>query len=367
MANILFFYKNDWDTPEAGCSSAHSSFPVANTQERILMKPWRSNYGPGSGWGTFKIDETNRYICFQETGQPQQSAEISTGTFNAATLAAEIELQMEASGTHDFIVWYDEEQNKFRIASNTGTFAVLGSQTTNAIWSTIGFDEVDTEDTLDSYTANEVRIHTAEWLKINSANVTVAGVFVFHHNIQNSGDVKVQFSNDDFITIEYEYSLLKGDGVMVKLLHPSPLQYNDIRIFIQDKSNPAGYVEFGRVWLGDCFEPKHGFSPNFSDKPKDLSRVIVGGGGQAFSLINPHIQNQSYSFGLADPKDKFDEIFNEVGLAKPLVIVEKPLTPISAEYLEPEKHSHYCRLSSWSMKHESGNKFSLKTGRTEEK
>lgn len=129
MKNIRIAYINEWDLNTVDPSSENLSFPGTNTQKRHKTRGWRSNYGSSSGWGKFLIDSTNNSLYFDE-GAGTLTATIPAGVYNADTLSAEIETQMEASGTHSYTVNYNDADNKFEINDDTGTvILVLSIQT----------------------------------------------------------------------------------------------------------------------------------------------------------------------------------------------------------------------------------------------
>lgn len=116
---------------------------------------------------TFTIDTTNNKIDFYEnaTSEETHAAEIASGTYTVAGLAAAVESALEtASATGDnnieYTVSYDNSTEKFTIeekGSNLTAFKLLwreGANVLNSAAATLGFSPVADDEALLSYTGD---------------------------------------------------------------------------------------------------------------------------------------------------------------------------------------------------------------------
>jgi hypothetical protein len=345
MCNIKFGYYNPWDTGTIGYTSQHYNFPAANSQERRLTSPWRSAYEENTGGGNFEITASNQKLYFNEGGGTF-TATITIGTYNATDLGLKIKDQMEAVGAGVYTVTYDFDDLKFTIAIGTGTFELEGTNGTNAIWDTIGYDAVDTG-LAASHEADNIRIHTYEYIQVSlTALANFDGLFIFNHNIQTTGTLKWQFSNNNFASIPLEVTPTRNGNIAVSLL--STVQsYDYIRIYIKDIDNPYGYVQVGRAWLSEMFTPTIGYNSGGSENPIDKSIVTEALSGENMSIQYPHIDRRSYRFDIAEPYSGFKSMYDTVGTSKPLVVVTRENVPDSLSFDNPEQYTLYCRLNSY--------------------
>lgn len=365
MSNIKFGYYNPLDIGTISYTSQHYNFPAANTQERRLTNVWRSAYEENVGGGNFEITAANQRLTFNE-GAGNFTAIISTGIYNATDLAPVIKSKMEAVGAHSYTVEYDFDTLKYTITDDTGTFEIEGTKTANSICNAIGYDAVDTG-LAASHTADYVRIHTHEYIQVTLvALANFDALFIFNHNIQTTGTLKWQFSNNDFASIPLEITPTRSGNIAVSLL--SAVQsYDYIRIYIEDIDNPAGYVQIGRAWLSEMFTPTIGYSPGGTENPQDKSVILEALSGESMSIQYPHIERRTYKFDIAEPYAGFKSMYDEVGTSRPIVIVTRENTPDSLSFDNPEEYTLYCRMSNYAKNNIGGPRWKINISIREEK
>lgn len=355
MSNIQFSYTTFWDNYTVLYSSQHPNFPALNTKKRWKAKGWRSRYGNLSGWGTFVIDATNNKLYFDEGGGTL-TATITIGTYNADTLADEIETQLEAAGAHSYSIIYNDVTNKFELTDDTGTFQLELTNTTNDIWDEIGFTSGADTAFLAEHISEELRIHTEEWISINGDAENVDIVFIPYSNVSATGTIKLQGSNDNFATIVWSVDLDSGSNYRFAKLPSSTVTQDDWRIYIQDKDNADGYIEVGRVWLGVLFKPQIGVNPSLTDKPVDPSTLRFSEGRQAATIQREHYETFRRKFDHLLPADKvtFDLIKESRGTSRELVVLFKSTDNTSLVYAEPETYGYYIYFKKFSYKTKDG-------------
>lgn len=369
--NIRFFYENLWDQYDlTTVSTEHPNFLGSNTQKRWKTKPWFSNFkieddGSRRSRGLFQIDGATDELHFDEGGGALV-ATMTSGNFTPKSLATEIETQINIAGAHSYTVEY-LLTGYYKITDDTGTVNLLLSDTTNAIWDTIGFTTgIDTGLAV-SHTADTVRIHTSEYIRVDFGSaVDIYGVFIFGDNLTSSAVARLIRSDDNWANISYN-GLTSGSKCWA-LFSATPWNHRYQGIQIVDQANPQKHIQIGRVWfVGSYFEPRIGFAPKRGRDPKDPSQISASEGGQVSTIQRTKFQTWPYKFDLADPKASFDAVYDAVGASKALIIQEKPSDPESNLFLTPENNSYYCRLKKWSYDHLAGDKWSLKASVIEER
>jgi hypothetical protein len=366
MSNIQFFKTNQWASGTITYTTQHPSFPATNLQERRLTNVWRSNYEIGGGH--FEITTSNQKLYFDEGGGTL-TATIATGTYDADALAGQIESHMEAAGAHSYTVNFKHGLKKFRITDDTGTFELLGTSSVNAIWDTIGYDASDTGFAA-VHTADNIRIHTHEYVQSTlSAAVNFTGIWVYNYNVQTTGIMKLQFSNDSFVTTPLEVSLARNGLIVAAYLSSTVQSYDDMRLYIEDNDNPDGYVQAGLCFVGEGYQPQNGFKPKFSERPIDNSIINEAISGEVSSIQYPHIEARNYKFDPMNPFDDFQAVFDAVGYSKPMIVLTRELIVSSNTFSNPELYTLYCRIKKggWNKQHAGGKAYGLSLSLIEEK
>jgi len=354
MASLKFFYDNLWNNETLSASSEHSNFPAANTQHRDFNKPWRSNYGAGSGWGAFTIiASTNDRLDFIDSHSVTLVASLTPGAYDADTLAAHIKTQMDAVSADTWTVEYLEtgaNANKFKITSDNdggaGSVSLLWNTGVNAARSvddTLGFTaEGDSAGAL-TYTADDIRIHTTEYVIFTRATtISIYGAIIRGHNFQAGATVKLVGSNDNFTTWHFSDTFTIQDDILI-LEYDTVKTYQDWGIYINDIDNPDGYVEMGVVFLGAHFQPAKHFAYNRIITQDDPSLVKESENGQVASIQRSHFQAWQYRFQGTNQKANFNAMFDDRGFSKSLFICENPDTPLTTTF--------YVMFRNWSWEH----------------
>lgn len=379
-SNIRFYYDNEWDKYTVTSSTEHPNWPGSNSQQRWPSRSWRSRYGTNSGWGRFVVDATNNKLYYDEGGG-QITITITPGVYNADTLAQEIENQLNASGVSGsciYYAYYDDDDMDFVISTEPScSFKLICTNTTNAIWDTIGFD-TSADTGFDSiHGADYIRIHTEEWIKIDAGagnTISWCAFFVVYSNVQATATLRIELSNDDFSNIPFALGLTKSTLKNQYTNIFSAIQtYRYARIYIVDVDNPNGYIEIGRAWGGCPFQPRIGFSPKYARGTKDPSLLNESEGGQISTIQKTQYDTRDYNFDLvtgetADTTADFEAMFADRGESKELVIVEMPTSSSSNEFITPENFTYYCHFAKFDFyKHLGGLAYKLKIRIQEER
>ena len=334
-------------------STQHLSFPASNVQHRWFVKPWRSRYGEGSGWGRFVVTAANRVISFNEGGGTL-TANITTGVYDADSLCAEIKTRMDAAGALTYTVAHQEITpdgitfTEHFVISASGAFVLVLSVTVNSAFPMLGWVAVVDTASLASHIAPGNRIHTSEEVRYDigaASNIYFAAVK--NHNLQSTATPQIIFWSDEFITEAEIENMTWNEDFMVVPLNQF---YQYVGFRVADIDNPDLYIEIGRLWIGEWFKPRIGFSMERERVPNDPSVIAESENGQASSIQRTKFDTWNYTFEGVDPTDKdtFDAIFAEVGTSKPIMICEDP------DAADLTVNTKYVTITSWEWKHIAG-------------
>jgi len=331
MTNATFLFSNLWDQGTLTYSSQASNFPAINTRKRWATEAWRSRYGSGSGWGNFVVTAgVNDDIDFEEAVATPLLATLDPGTYTADTLATEIKTQLEITGAETYTVTYDANDLKFTITSagvGGGTILNLnwlsGPNTATSAKGLLGFTANDTG--TDEYTSDVVVIHSEEWLK-NDFGVAkdIQAFAVKNHNLQSGAIAKIQGTTSDTWgspTVDVTLAITAD----IVIYHWSAVQsYRWWRYKVNDTSNPDGYTEAGRIFLGDRFSPEGNFKRDYSMSLSDPSQIMLSDGGQITSNQKTKFKTLKYVFEYTSASDRatFEEMFDSRGYAKDMFFTQ---------------------------------------------
>lgn len=343
-------------------SSAQAAFPVSNLYNaQRRSKVWRSN-------GHWEITEANQTIVFRETaGGPDLTATVAVADYSSTTaFCTAVKAALEATGASTYTVSADAMTQKITIASNGGG----GDGVLTLRWTAVasagfaaatGFaNDIDDTGAL-SYTADELKIHTDEWIKWDfgiSTNPT-AFVLIGPRNspikISPNAVIRLQGNETDaWSSPSFNVVLPYDDEVIARFngegLFDEALRYGRLQVI--DPSNSNGYVEIGSLFFGIYFEPERGAAVfPLSGQPIDRSTTTFSEGGQTFA----DRRQKTEQFQLAwqhltfAEKDELDAVFDLFGTSDPLFAVLDPDLAFSSR---ASKYIRYVKFESspqWSL------------------
>lgn len=237
-------------------SSQNANFPSSNLKNPFRSVRWRSK-------GNFIIDATNNKINFKEASLGSElTATLTSSTYTALTLAAEIKTQMEAVSVDTFTVTFSTATGLWSITSSGTFFSLLNSTGTNASTSVfklaLGYPNTDKTASL-TYTGSLIAIHTEEsvvfdirtaqdimnvcvmWPKEDGIKLSEDAVITLQANATN---VWTSPAVSQVLTIDNDY-------IVASHFFATAQSYRYWRLKIVDPQNPYLYIELGHVWIGE--------------------------------------------------------------------------------------------------------------------
>lgn len=324
MTNASFLWNNMFDIGTLTASSAHPNFPAANTRRRWASETWRSRYGDNTEWGNFAIvTGSNDKIDFEETIANELTATLAAGTYGADELCTQIKTQLDAAGASTYTVTYSDATNKFTLASNRagggGTFKILwltGTNTATSAGPTIGFDITADDADAASHTADDLRIHSEEWLKVDAASAIDVQAFLFKkHNLSTSATAKIQGHTADAWTAPDVDVTLSLTSDITIYFWSSVQSKRWWRYYINDVENSDLYVETGRIFLGEYSSPDINMHKNYGKRYNDPSEIIISDGGQISTNKKTKYTTMSLVFEYTSAADlaAFESMWDSIG------------------------------------------------------
>lgn len=135
-------------------SSAVAAFPFSNSQNKARSKVWKPN-------GSFTVDSaTNKLYVYDGTSELDITLDQAVYSDGDA-LAAHLQTKLNAASTETFTVTYSSSSYLFTFASTSSDTIYRLTNTTNAIWDTIGFLTV-AEVSGASVLTDDARVHGSE-------------------------------------------------------------------------------------------------------------------------------------------------------------------------------------------------------------
>lgn len=263
-------------------SSENPSYPVSNIQDPFRNKVWRSN-------GAFEIDVNNNILIFNDG--IEKTLNITGGLYNSpSAFATQLQTDLNALSS-GFTVSYSTVSLKFTI-TRSSTFSLLWSDPRTTCTDTLGYNNVD-DTGLMTYEGHELRVcWPAEWITFDLGIVDNPKAILIIDSQET--DIKIQsatntllqgaisnaWNTPENISISYHHQLM-GSIDMAGLFSDGK-RY--VRLYIPDYNNPYGYIQLGKIYIGDVYEIEGSdIQREFPETYIDLSNVERAISGELYA------------------------------------------------------------------------------------
>lgn len=261
-------------------SSQNASYPALNINDPFRSKVWRSNTG------NFEVNFANDKLVINDG--TDKTVSITRQSYSSgALLATELQTRLNAASSN-FTVVYTSATNKFTI-SRTTSFSILWTNSTTSCADLFGYYDGADDTGGSSYEADEARIcYPSEWFKFdfgltrNPKAVCIIDNLEEKIKIQPSVTAKLQGAFSNSWNAPFEVDLPYNADIIAKIdmngLLPSACRW--ARLYLPDLTNPLGYVQLGKIYIGDAFEiESSNVQREFMESAQDLTtsdRAIDG-------------------------------------------------------------------------------------------
>jgi hypothetical protein len=172
-----------------------------------------------------------------------------------------------------------------------------------------------------------------------AASATLA--VLLEHNLTSNATVLLQANgSDSWDDPAFESELLWHEQIIIKFFAATSYRY--WRLAIADAANPDGFIQAGRFWLGNYFQPERDFSRDFSIARVDPSPVVYSDSGSRSAGERTPYRSVSLLFPGTDEKAEFEEMIAAVGRSKDLMVALDPESTVWSDGLHG--YSVYCHL-----------------------
>lgn len=324
-------------------TSELTAFPFTNAISNFRSRIWKPS-------GQFLIDGTNDTIYINDGAD--KSATITNASYTTpALLATEIQTQLNAVSSN-WTVTYDISGGTYKFTiSNSGSVTLRLSQTTTAIWDTIGHT-TSSDITSTSFIGDQQRNHTSEYATFDMGyNPTMTffamiGPLDEVFSISRGATVKLMASNLNLWTSPpLELTLTVTDkGILRFLDDQSDTGYRFWRISIEDKlgsQGPQG-LSIGNIYIGDYRTMTNtNLQVGFEKTEIDPSNIEESESGVLhFDTKTPYMSIDGMAIGLMTraEKDIMLELYEKLGNTTPFYISLDPILCITDELEELTKY-----------------------------
>lgn len=308
-----------------------SAFPFSNAINKFRSRVWRPS-------GHFLINDDNNKLYLNDTGGDFTVTLTNDSYATPALLAAHIETQINLSANDTWTCTYDSVGGTYRFNfTSTGSSELRLTQTTNAIWDTIGYTTAS-DLTGTTFNADQQRNHTSEYVTFDlgtNAEITffaLIGPLDEVFSISNNATIKLMASNlNQWDTPPFDINIdITDKGAQRFLDDQDDTAYRFWRVEIIDKTNPNGPegISIGHLYLGDYITlTDKNVSIGFELTDVDPSGIIESESGVLhFDSKTHYTQIDGASIGLLERSDKdvLLEMYERLGSITPFYVSLDP-------------------------------------------
>lgn len=334
-------------------SSEQSAFPASNALNfQRRSKVWRTN-------GHWEITSSNNTIIFRESTGVDLTATVAVADYTSTSaLFTAIKNAMEFVGSSTYTIANDSTTLKIQFTSNGsgggGIFEI--DWTSSSMASVLGFNTSEEDTGALVYLADELKIHTDEYIQFDFGISTLPTAFALIGarnspiKITPSATIKLQGNETNTWTsptsdLSVDYDDEVFCAVSTSGLWSEALRY--ARLQIIDQANVNGFVEIGALFLGTFFEGTRGKAQfPFRGEHVDRSKRVISEGGQTFSDLREKTERFTIDwFGLTvSEKEEIDDLFLQLGTSQPFFVQFDGSTDPLAFSGRKEKYIRYVKF-----------------------
>jgi len=328
-------------------SSQLSGFPASNVVNKTRTKVWKPS-------GNFDIVADSNDKLYINDGS-NKTVTITAGAYATPTaLATQIQTDLNAASSN-WTVTYDGTTTptyKFTI-SNSGSVTLRQTQTTNAIWDTLGYIGT-TDDVGTSFEADAQRNHTSEYLRFDFGYQAPLEFFALVSpldeifSLTQNASLRLLADNMDndtqWLTPALDITLTVTEAGVFKFFDDLTSGYRYWRVEIIDRENPLGPqgLNFGHMYLGDYITlTERNIGNGFTKNIQDPSVVLSSENGNLFfdkKMKYQTFEGLSIQFMNRVDRLELEQFFYDYGTTKPFYISLDPSIAMSSDISELTKY-----------------------------
>jgi hypothetical protein len=180
-----------------------------------------------------------------------------------------------------------------------------------------------------------------EWIKATFSGAQTFNAFaIIDPNITDVGTVELHASTDGFVLSDdtlVPASIVASNPAL--FVFPQVTQYTSIKVIIKDPTNPAGFLKFGKLFLGGYVQPSANYDFGWSDGIEDRSQSVETPNNVMHFDRRAKQRVPRAGFVQVPPEDRdlMDALVEEVGHTEPFIVALDPdNTPERTRYVRFE-------------------------------
>lgn len=352
-ARSIRFGDNNFVT-DLGASAVSVASEMTNFGKSNLTTSQRSQvYRPN---GNFTIDSSNNSLYIND-GSDKTITLTSADYSGGSALASHVQTQLNASSSN-WTCTYSSSTRKFTISRSSGTDSLRFTQTTNAVWDTMGYTTASDTSASTAGTSDESRNHTDEHITVDLG--TAVDIQEFHiigplsevFSFSSSGTYTLMGNTaDSWASPALSITVNRESGGFHYYLdgETGSTEYRYWRFKWVDRTNTVGPQGFkiGHFYLGDYNTvTTTNVGPGLTKTYEDPSeRFESDGGALYFRSKTKRRVFDNMSIGLIEASERrtLETMFETLGIETPFYLCLDPLNNVSDNLSEV---TMYCRFAS---------------------
>ena len=144
----------------------------------------------------------------------------------------------------------------------------------------------------------------------------------------SAGTVELRASTDNFVTVDDQLlpeSVLASTPAAL-FQFEAVVEYTSVRIIMRDAANPAGYIEFGKLFIGTAVQPGRNYGWGWSAAKVDLSERMDSRNNVPHFNRRAKKRMPETGFLKVPEEDKLliEALIDEVGITEPFYVAMDP-------------------------------------------
>jgi hypothetical protein len=201
-------------------------------------------------------------------------------------------------------------------------------------------------------------IPTTQRITINAGTgntITASSAAMLAHNLTSAATARIQGNTVDvWAAPPLDVPFTVTDELALAYFPSASYQYWSFPL--DDPTNPAGYIEIGRLMLCAHWQSVEETDRGTEDGIEDTTRITESETGQGFGDIGVQKQTYAMSFGIMQPETRtsLKAIYASVGQHMPIVVVpnENALDKLPPIYCTMRKTMKFTGAGGWLWKHD---------------
>jgi len=298
-------------------------YPASDISNIWTDYTYQSKHGSNSGGGWWYITTSEQKIYYNDGSARTANITAST-SYDGDSLATEIGTQMTASGGQTYTCTYSQSTKKFTISASS-TFTLNCTNTTNAVWTHIGYDTAADKSGSNAYISDDIRIHNYVAVELqNNGGVAIASTWCGLVGLNVSSTYQIfklqRWTGSAWADVgNFSYDDVNGRAIIFY----TSVTPTKSRVLIRDWENADGYIEIGSALQGDYKEISVRYKYGFNEDIDDTTQHSYSKKGYVNAVIGFFVESTGVTYEvMATDEAKLMDLYRTIGKRYPFVFVQ---------------------------------------------